>query len=80
MSDLSILAAMAKATLQEVAKQASGLGTGLQNAAPGDKTNTPNNSVEYLLAISDALEKSARKCEEEFLATLSRDSKSNSKL
>lgn len=79
MSDLAILVAMAKATLQEVSKQAAGLGTGLQNAAPGDKTNAPNNSVEYLLAISDALEKSSRKCEENFLASLPRDSQSNSK-
>lgn len=67
MSDLTILAATIKASLQEVAKQAAGLGTGLQNAAPGDKAGKPNNSVEYLLTISDTLEKFATQCEDKFL-------------
>ena len=75
MSDLAVLAATIKAALQEVAKQAAGLRTGLQNAAPGDKAGKPNNSVEYLLNISDALEKAAKQCEEKFLDIQTRDNK-----
>lgn len=55
MSDAAILAASVKTSLLEVAKQANALGTGLQNAAPGDKVGTPNNSVNYLLAISEEI-------------------------
>lgn len=55
MSDAAILAASVKTTLLEVAKQANALGTGLQNAAPGDKTGTPNNSVAYLLSITEEI-------------------------
>lgn len=56
MSDTDILAATIKSTLSEIAKQASALGVGLQNAAPGDK---PNHSVQYLLSIADELSKLA---------------------
>lgn len=62
MSDLAIIAASAKTTLTEIAKQASALATGLQNVAPGDKTGTPNNSVQYLFGISESLAKIAEEC------------------
>jgi hypothetical protein len=54
MSDAAILAASVKTTLLEVAKQSNALGTGLQNAAPGG-SSSPNNSVNYLLAISEEI-------------------------
>jgi hypothetical protein len=57
MSDTAILAAMAKTTLTEIAKQANALGVGLQNAAPGDKAAAPNNSVQYLLDVASCLTK-----------------------
>lgn len=57
MSDTAILAAMAKTALIEIAKQANALGVGLQNAAPGDKAGTPNNSVQYLLDVAAYLTK-----------------------
>lgn len=57
MSDTTILAAMAKAELAEIAKQANALGVGLQNAAPGDKAAAPNNSVQYLLDVAVCLTK-----------------------
>lgn len=59
MSDTAIIAASARTTLLEIAKQAGALGTGLQNAAPGDKGGSPNNSVQYLLTISEELIKIA---------------------
>ena len=63
MSEMDILTATLKTTLREIAKQAAALGTGLQNAAPGDKTEKPNKSVQYLLGIADELEKKAEECE-----------------
>jgi len=62
MSETAVLAAFVKTTLLEIAKQAGALGLGLQNAAPGDKTGTPNNSVSYLLSTSDNLAKIAEEC------------------
>jgi hypothetical protein len=62
MSDIAIVAASTKITLTEIARQSSALATGLQNAAPGDKTGTPNNSVQYLFSISERLEKIAGEC------------------
>lgn len=62
MSDALILAASIKMTLLEIAKQAGALGTGLQNAAPGDKAGAPNNSVSYLLNISKDLTQLADEC------------------
>jgi 2-phospho-L-lactate guanylyltransferase (CobY/MobA/RfbA family) len=62
MSDISIIAASAKTTLLEIAKQASALATGLQNVAPGDKKGTPNKSVQYLFNISESLTKIAEEC------------------
>ena len=56
MSDLAIVAAGAKSTCQEIAKQAHALGTGLANAAPGDRTGMPNNSVQYLVATAESLQ------------------------
>lgn len=61
MSDLTILAASTKAALLEIAKQASALGLGLQNAAPS--MPTPNNSVLYLLEIAEELEGIAKRCD-----------------
>lgn len=63
MSDVAIVAATAKVTLSEISRQSSALGIGLQNAAPGDKPGTPNNSVQYLFAISEALNKIAAECD-----------------
>lgn len=62
MSDMDILTATIKSTLREIAKQANALGTGLQNAAPGEKSEKPNNSVQYLLGIADVLEKASEDC------------------
>ena len=62
MSDALIFAASIKMSLLEVAKQAEALGLGLQNAAPGEKAGTPNNSVSYLLAISENINKIAEEC------------------
>ena len=63
MSDVDILAATVKTSLREIAKQASALGVGLQNAAPGDKGETPNNSVQYLLGIAEELANIADECD-----------------
>lgn len=63
-SDLAIIAASTKSTLLEVSKQANALGTGLQNAALGEKAGVPNPSVQYLLDISDELTLLAAKCDE----------------
>lgn len=73
MSDIAILAATVKTTLLDIAKQAQALGTGLQVAAPGDKSGAPNNSVQYLLTISENLVASAKECEA-LLAPSSSDS------
>jgi hypothetical protein len=62
MTDTAILAASVKSELLEIAKQALALGTGLQNAAPGDKSGGPNNSVSYLLSIAENLAKLAEEC------------------
>lgn len=59
MSNSAILAASIKVALREIAKQAKTLGTGLQNAAPGDKAGTPNNTVQYLLSMAENIEKTA---------------------
>jgi len=56
MSELVIWAATIKTALRDISKQAAALGTGLQNAAPGDKTGVPNNSVQYLVDTSEHLE------------------------
>lgn len=63
MSEIAVEAASAKTKLLEIAKQASVLAAGLQNAAPGDK-GTPNASIQYLTAIADALTALAEECEE----------------
>ena len=62
MSDIAIIAASVQATLKEIAKQASALGTGLQNAAPGEKAGTPNNSIQYLLSTAENIAKVAEEC------------------
>lgn len=63
MTDAAIIAATTKITLQEISKQASALGNGLLNAAPADKSGVPNNSVQYLLAVAEALNKIALQCD-----------------
>lgn len=63
MSDVQIVTATIKTTLLEIAKQASTLGAGLQNAAPGDKAGAPNTSIQYLLATADKMQRLAEECE-----------------
>lgn len=63
MSDVAILAASAKVTLLEVVKQTNALATGLLNAAPGNKTGAPNETVLYLQSISEVLAKIAEECD-----------------
>lgn len=65
MSELAIIAALAKTTFMEVSKQASALANGLQNAAPsGEKVSmSPNKSIQYLLDTSEGLLKSGEECE-----------------
>lgn len=55
MSDVAVLAATTKTTLLGIAKQAHALGTGLQQAAPMGMSNNSNQSIEYLIEISDKL-------------------------
>lgn len=63
MSEAAILAASVRAALTEVAKQAEALATGLQNAAPAEKTGVPNNSVLYLLNIAETINNIVIDCE-----------------
>ncbi len=63
MSEFAVIAVSMKDALNDIAKQANALGAGLQNAAPGDRSGAPNNSVQYLFAIAEALEKIAEDCE-----------------
>ena len=67
MSNLALIGATVKAGLEEIAKQADALATGLQNAAPGDKKMVPNPSVQYLFDIADAIKQEIK--------TLSQESK-----
>ncbi len=62
MSEIAVQAAAVKAKLVEISKQAAALSAGLQNAAPGEK-DTPNPSIQYLTAVSDALAAIAEECE-----------------
>ncbi len=55
MSDLAIIAVTTKSALLDISKQAAALAVGLQNAAPADKSGAPNNSVQYLFAVSASL-------------------------
>jgi hypothetical protein len=72
MNGTDIMIANAKSELLNMAKQAHALGIGLQNVAPGDKQGTSNNTVEYLLTISEKLTKIATACEA-LLPTITRD-------
>ena len=78
MSDTAIIAATAKSSLLEIAKQAAALGTGLQNAAPGDKAGEPNPSVQYLLDIAEELNKIAEGCNQILTASLAPSAKHRS--
>lgn len=62
MSDVVVLVAHAQTALTEIGRQADALATGLQNVAPGDKTETPNASVEYLFKISEVLATLTTEC------------------
>ena len=61
MTDTVVLAAVVKTTLLDIAKQASGLGKGLQTAAPTDSSGV-NNSVKYLFDAAEAMHKMAEDC------------------
>jgi hypothetical protein len=63
MIEIAVLAVSIKSTLHEIAKQSSALGVGLQNAAPGEKVGTPNNTIQYLLETSDNLNQKADECD-----------------
>jgi hypothetical protein len=63
MTDMAIIKATAKVTLLDIAKQAKALGTGLQNAAPADKSGTPNNSIQYLFSVAECLATLAENCD-----------------
>lgn len=73
MSDIAILAATIHEELNALAGQSGRLAEGLQNVAPGG--GVPNNSIEYLLAISDVMKKSAEVCEDRFKQFSSREVK-----
>lgn len=62
MSDLAVITASTKVSLLEISKQASALGIGLQNAAPGEREGALNTSVQYLLEIAAELHKKAESC------------------
>jgi hypothetical protein len=63
MSEFAVITVSMKDTLKEIAKQANALGAGLQNAAPGERSGTPNHSVQYLFSIAASLEKIADHCD-----------------
>lgn len=63
MSDIAILTASTRQTLVELAKQASALSLGLQNAMPGDKAGAPNKSVQYLAEIAEYLTAMVVRCD-----------------
>ncbi|OGT38575.1 MAG: hypothetical protein A3F11_04800 [Gammaproteobacteria bacterium RIFCSPHIGHO2_12_FULL_37_14] len=78
MIDIAQLISTTTISLNELSKQTTALGTGLQNAAPGNKNGNPSNSVQYLLDISDALADIAKKCEELTLLSMQyRDTQKN---
>lgn len=63
MSDITHQANSTKQALLALAKQVNALGVGLQNAAPSDKTGSPNPSIQYLTAITTALGEFAQACD-----------------
>ncbi|GEM_PF-1626580 len=64
MTDVALLAALVKSTLLEIGRQQHALGEGLLSAAPGEKTGTPNKSIQYLLDGSERLLELAKQCDE----------------
>lgn len=64
MGDIAQQVALTRQTMLELAKQVSALGTGLTNAAPGDKAGTPNPSIQYLTAMAEVLETYAKACDD----------------
>lgn len=62
MADLDEITVATAARLQELAQQASRLGTGLQNAAPVEKTGVSNPSIQYLFGVADILSKATKEC------------------
>ena len=63
MSDIAHQASTARQTLLALAKQANALAVGLQNAAPSDKSNQANPSIEYLVSVVAMLNKMADACQ-----------------
>jgi len=63
MSDVVIAGTTIKAALSEIAKQTNGLAVGLQNAAPSANLTIPNDSIQYLFAISDCLVHAIEECD-----------------
>ena len=63
MADIAATVTFARATLLQIAKQASVLGNGLQNIAPNAKAGEDNPSVQYLLSTSENILKLAEQCE-----------------
>ena len=62
MTDVVMITQSVQTILFEIAKQTQVLGTGLQNAAPGDKENLPP-SIQYLFEVSEYLKQQAAACE-----------------
>ena len=64
MTEKAVIAASTKSTLDDISKQAEALGTGLLNISPGlaQSKASANQSVEYLLAISDNLSRISERC------------------
>ena len=73
MSNLVMIAASVKEELSYLAEQSERLAQGLQNVAPD--SGVPNNSIEYLQAISDTMKSAAENCEKKFNINPSRDIK-----
>jgi hypothetical protein len=63
MVEIISLIVSVRGSLQEIAKQALALGSGLQNAAPGDKSGIPSKSVLYLLDTAEQLSAIVKECE-----------------
>lgn len=64
MSDMTNITAVVNTTFTEISHQMRVLGEGLANAAPGNISGTPNQSVQYLLDGAEHLRKLAKQCDE----------------
>lgn len=61
MSNIALISATIKASLEKIADQALALGQGLENAAPGK--DVPNKSILYLRGISEEIKNLIESCE-----------------